>query len=290
MSIIKEIFVKFKHYPILPDFCYNKNIKQKGVFGYMSKGITTLADMRREKQYKNLMKMPDRDLCELVRAHFESHPTLPGEKVLKDEVNQRLNLLEASQMTYETEQTKTQNETTQAIRAAKYDPVSENGFEPATKTPFDKDPDIFTTIAEKENIAQKYAQTRIRETSFDGLVIPAELNCSSVTEISQNNSKIYVSKVDAELQRSEAGTIYVLAEQSNGTNKIIGTLPEKFVTNNPMNVDSCSAEIQIADYSNGKEKNLSTKIVVDTDLMSGDVIELDEDMLTGLDQETGLEQ
>ena len=50
----------------------------------MGKNSSILADMRREEQYETLKEMGNRDLCELIRAHFESHPTMPGEKALKD--------------------------------------------------------------------------------------------------------------------------------------------------------------------------------------------------------------
>ena len=49
----------------------------------MAKGLTILADIRREEHQKSLMEMPERDLCEMIRSHFESHPTLPGEKEKK---------------------------------------------------------------------------------------------------------------------------------------------------------------------------------------------------------------
>lgn len=57
-----------------------------------------------------------------------------------------------------------------------------------------------------------------------------------------------------------------------------------------MNISHCEAELQLTDFSNGNMKNLSARVVVDSDLMSGDVIDLDENLLSGLDQETGLTQ
>lgn len=261
----------------------------------MSKGLTLLTGIRREEHKKSLMAMSDRDLCEMVRSHFESHPVLPGEKVLKDEANQRLSLLEAAD--------DVRQKTTQAILAAKYDPeklneLMKDGFEPATKTPFDKDPSLFMSAFEKEEFAQKYAQTRIRETSlkegnyyldfrhFD----PTELKRNPIDELKQNNSTVYVERVNVELQNNGAGDVYVLAELSDGGHMTVGSLPESFLKNNPMNVDQCRAELQIADFSNGNMKNLSAKVVVDTDLMSGDVLDLDENMLETLDQEFGLQQ
>ena len=63
-----------------------------------------------------------------------------------------------------------------------------------------------------------------------------------------------------------------------------------FITNNPMNVEDCRAIVQIIDYSNGQMKNISASIIVDTDLMSGDAIDLNNDMLTGLNPSEQLAQ
>lgn len=71
---------------------------------------------------------------------------------------------------------------------------------------------------------------------------------------------------------------------------MIGRLPDKFLTNNPMNAEWCEAMLQMTDYSNGKMKNVSARVIVDTDLMSGDAISLNEEMLAGLDLDTGLER
>lgn len=243
----------------------------------MSIPITALADIRRNEHYNNLMQMDDQDMCEMIRAHFESHPALPGEKTIKDEVNQRLSIIE---------------DRSQALA---------DGFVPAANTPFDKESGsgIFETAEEKQELAQKYAKTRIRETSLkEGNYYldfrrydPSALKREPVQELpQQNGTTVYVEKVNVELQNNGAGEVYVLAEQSDGGHKTIGSLPDNFLKNNPMNVDSCAAELQIADFSNGNMKNISAKVVVDTDLMSGDVIDLDEDLLSGLEQSSGLEQ
>lgn len=227
----------------------------------MAKDITILADKHREEHYKSLIELSDRDLCETIRAHFESHPTLPGEKVIKDEVNQRL---------------------------AQLDNQSQ-------------DKDNLMTYDEKENLARKYAQTRIRETPLkEGLYYldpkthEDDLIQTTVGKIPQGNSTIYVNKVNVTLEKSSSGDVSVMAETwlPNGdeTHSLIGHLPDKFLINNPMIVDVCDAEMQLVDYSNGKGKNLSAKIVVNTDLMSGDVIDLNDDMLSGLNLETELSQ
>lgn len=235
-----------------------------------------LTNMRREEQIETMLTMPDRDMCEMIRAHFESHPTLPGEKALKDEVNQKLKSLEPD----------------------------ENGFTPTTDTPFNNEEteQKFWSEDEKKEIAGKFAETRIRETPlkegnhyldfrhYDPTALKREsvdeqpLNDNSFVPFSGKNS-IYVDKVNVELQKNDAGEVYVLAEQLDGTHRTIGSLPDSFLKNNPMNVDCCSAELEIADYSNGQMKNISTRIIVDTDLMSGDAIDLDDSLLSGLNQE-----
>lgn len=262
----------------------------------MSKGLSILANTRREEHYKSLMEMPDRDMCEMIRAHFESHPTLPGEKVLKDRVNYELSQIDCN----ERDNQKMIEEHTQKILSEKQ-ALPHEGFVPAANTPFDNDALNDTSIdpAVKEDLARGYAQTRIRETPlkegnqyldfrhFD----PTALKRERIDELpQQGQADIIIDRVNVELQNNGAGEVYVLAEQSDGSHRTIGSLPENFLKNNPMNVDSCKAELQVVDYSNGNMKNLSTKVVVDTDLMSGDVIDLDEDMFAGLDQETGLEQ
>ena len=205
------------------------------------------------------MGLSDRDLCEQIRAHFESHPTLPGEKVMKDEVNQRLALLD--------DQSHNKNS--------------------------------LMTSDEKEDLARKYAHTCIRETPLkEGLYYldpkthEDDLIQISVGEIHQENSIIYVNKVNVTSEKQPSGDVSVMAETwlPNGeeTHSLIGHLPDKFLTNNPMKVDICDAELQLVDYSNGKGKNISAKVVVNTDMMSGDVIALDEDMLPGLDYEADL--
>lgn len=57
-----------------------------------------------------------------------------------------------------------------------------------------------------------------------------------------------------------------------------------------MNVEDCRAIVQIIDYSNGQMKNISASIIVDTDLMSGDAIDLNNDMLAGLNPSEQLAQ
>lgn len=217
-----------------------------------AKPITLLADMRRDEIAVGIAEngLADRDVLEAVRAHFESHPTLPGEKSLKNTVN---GLLE-------------------------------------------QDGDIQMEQSQREEIIRQYADTRMRETKMESIgndFSPADLKAERIDQFGED-SVVSVHKVDVELQKLDAtGSdpfVYVLAERADGKHDTLGRLPDKFLTNNPMNVDSCKAELQIADYSNGKMKNVSMRVVADTDLMSGDVIDLDNDMLSGLNQEDSLAQ
>lgn len=244
---------------------------------------TVLTGLRRDEEAEKLDAMPDRDLAEMIRAHFDSHPALPGEKAFRDEINQKLKSLEPD----------------------------ENGFAPAGSSPFtDEDykpgdenkATLWEDPADKMQAANKFAKTLIRETPLkEGNAMldfhneaydPSKLKRNPVDEIPQNNGggTIYVDRVDVELSKEtdpealNPNAVYVTAQQSDGSRRLVGSLPDSFLANNPMNVDRCGAELEITDYSNGNMKNISTRVVVNTDLMSGDVIDLDEDMISGLEQ------
>lgn len=218
----------------------------------MSKKISPIAELRRQEQYDQLMELRDRDLCSMIKAHFESHPALPGEKIIKDTANQILAMKDDGQ--------------------------------------------DFLTEDEKKILTRKYADTRIRETKLKGehqyLLGPASFKLENGFTLlpDENSIPVMIHTVKTELQRTESGDINVMAEQTNGEYCFVGTLPSNFMVNNPMIVDHCTGELQIADYSNGKLKNISIRLIVDTDLMSNDVVDLNEDMLSGLDMIHGLEQ
>lgn len=254
--------------------------------------LRVLADMHRKEHVQSLKEMPDRDLCEMIRAHFASHPTLPGEKAMKDQANQLIALSDSMRV----EQEEARKEYTQALLAAKLDPEK---YAQLSQNPFIEEEKPLLSEKEKEDLAARFAQTRIRETSlkegnyyldfrhFD----PSELSRTNIAVVDQPyGAPVNVDRIDVELQKNDAGDVYVMAMQQDGGFRMVGTLPDKFLANNPMNVDSCKAELQIADYSNGKLKNLSARVVVDTDLMSDDVVDLDEDMLSGLDKGVNMEQ
>lgn len=223
---------------------YDRSVDEEDEFYYDDQKMESLADIRRREQAESLGQLDDRDIMEMARAHFDSHPTLPGEKNLKMMVN---------------------------------DELANDGA---------------LSNEQRGELIDKYVQTRIRETKMDSIgreFDPKDLNMESMSQ----NGTVSMNKVNVELQRQTAddnATVYVLAERADGRHMTIGKLPDKFLTNSPMNVESCKAELQVMDYSNGKFKNVSMRVVADTDLMSGDVLDLDDTMLAGLDQDSGLEQ
>lgn len=218
----------------------------------MAKKISVLTNMRRQEQYEQLKDLRDRDLCYMMRAHFESHPLLPGEKIIKDTVNQILAL--------------------------------------------DDDGQNFLTNTEKDIFIHKYVNTRIRETSLkegrshfqNPLIFNFKESFGLSTE--KSSAPVTVHIVDAELRSSESCNINVFAKLYDGGQCFVGTIPDNFIANNPMIVNQCPCELQIADYSNGKMKNISVRLVVDTDVMSNDAVELDDDMLRGITRDISLEQ
>ncbi len=59
----------------------------------MSKMLSALASARVDESYNNLRDMTDRELFESIQTHFASHPALPGEKALRDNVGKMLDQL-----------------------------------------------------------------------------------------------------------------------------------------------------------------------------------------------------
>lgn len=152
--------------------------------------------------------------------------------------------------------------------------------------------DGYLSDEERQDMIQRYAQTRIRETKMDSSYempfSPSELKIETVSQ----EGTMSMGKVNANLMKAPDGNVYIEAETTADYHITIGKLPDRFLTNNPMNVESCKAELQVADYSNRKMKNVSIRVVADTDLMSGDIIDLDEDMLKDIEteQSVGMEQ
>lgn len=190
---------------------------------------SALTEIRRKELIDNFAEVSNEQLCEQMKAHFESHPTLPGEKTIKERVN---------------------NISDESISAD-----------------------------ERKELLEAYAQTRIREVSIGNKYVDADiasgLKRSPVDEFQQKDGQtVYVDRVDVVMYNTPEG-VEVFAEETdtNRYSRHIGNLPENFVTNNPMNVDKCRAELQITDYSNGNMKNISLAIVADSDIMSHDVID-----------------
>lgn len=95
---------------------------------------------------------------------------------------------------------------------------------------------------------------------------------------------VQVSKIGVEMRKvNDEVRVYAKNIEFNKLQRV-GTLPQSFLANNPMNVNRCKADITVEDYSNGKKLNVSERLIVDSDLMSGDVIELSDDMLSALKQ------
>lgn len=225
---------------------------------------TSLAKMRQDECYQSLMEMHERDMLAAIKAHFESHPTRPGEKDLKDRVNIWMDNLD---------------------NAARMGAAPVHGQYP---------PLVWNYDGEREDMARQFANIRIREFSVNlSGIQPDDLNLTSVGEYQNawQNAVVHVYRVPAELYRDKFDDVNVSMERGDGKHEV-AIVPDKYKYNNPMNVERCKAEVEITDWSNGKMKPQSAvaKVVVDTDLMSGDVVELDDDMLKGLDQTTTLEQ
>lgn len=228
--------------------------------------MSVLTDMKRKELKASLFHdSSDQDDLELMRAHFESHPTMPGEKAFKKRVNEILNQEEVYHL----------------------------------------------TETEKDDLAEQYANTQIRETKFNGSVVDVlkqpkagqeegikrtykdpEDNKFKLTPLKtpgQEGMEAYT--LDVELRKAKDGVnIYAKRSPEAARFTKVGTVPDNFLTNNPMNVNRCSAQICVEDYSGGKLKNVSERLVVNSDIMSDDILELNDDILAALDKNAGLEQ
>lgn len=204
--------------------------------------------------------LSDRELLETVRTHFESHPKQYGGKELRDFANE---MLEKEDIHL------TDEKRGDAIRQCAYFRIQEAKFESTKRVQYSM-----------SSLHQgKIAMERID--SFDSTV------------------PVSVYKMNANLVNGDDGFVFVDVEAANGVDfrnsdtpygGTIGVLSHNFIANNPMNVEECQAIVQIIDYSNGQMKNISASIIVDTDLMSGDAIDLNNDMLAGLNPSEQLAQ
>lgn len=201
----------------------------------------------------SLMEMPNSDMFRLIQNHFNTHNTLPGNKNLKDTV---------------------------------WAAIQEFGNE------FPKDVDTY--LAEhsrgeqpytKDQLVGEFASARIQQTNITDIntytngVDPKIFDMEYIGENVNTEAPgaVSVYKMNGGLQKIESGAVCVIGTLKDGKQWVMGRLPDSFLTNNPMYVDSCGVDIQVADFSNGKMKNLSFDVVVDTDLMSGDVLDMEQD-------------
>lgn len=208
--------------------------------------MTKLGLRRRQEQYDALLELNDRDLCEMIRAHFASHPCISGEKALKDAAGQYLAM---------------------------------------------NDPNLSLSPEDREAYAHNFAATRIRETKLEY----ATMSSSAVHEAWANDAQIdpetpgnMTRILNVTLAAKPSGKVAVLLPGDQY--RELGELPESFVRNNPMNVQECSAEMEISDYSAGKGTTMGVHVVVDTDLMSGDVLDLNAEDLAELSEDYNLEK
>lgn len=153
------------------------------------------------------------------------------------------------------------------------------------------DSEDFLSSEERVMLQKEFAITRIRETKLDH----ASTSQSNLHTAWANNGQ-----VDPDTPRDMTRTVKVtLAAKPSGKVAVLlpgdqyrelGELPESFVRNNPMNVPECSAEMSITDYSAGKGTTINATVVVDTDLMSGDVLDLNAEDLADLSEDYNLEK
>lgn len=201
---------------------------------YPDNTLPNLRTARIKEQRKKLFGMSDRELCETVVSHFDSHPCT--NKDLK----------------------------TQASEV------------------FKAEGDTVLSTYQRDLMVQSFARMQIQEARIKGGYLecdPQLLECDTIAV--KNAAAVY--KIDASLQKGEDGSVSVMGKSTNGSEIKLGNLQDAFLHNNPMNVDRCNAEVELTDFSNGKMKNLKVRVVANSDEMSGDVIELNEDMLRGLD-------
>ena len=143
--------------------------------------------------------------------------------------------------------------------------------------------------SQRDTMVFQFARMQIQESRIKSPEFAYNPQYLDLQLMSQKNDT-FVYKIDAALQKNDDGSVSVMGAYANGGEVNMGDLPDKFLRNNPMNVDRCSAEVQFTDFSNGKMKNVSVRVVMNSDEMSGDIVNLDNDMLSGLEQNDDLHQ
>lgn len=190
---------------------------------YPDNKLPELRTARIKEQREKLFGMSDRELCEAVVSHFDSHPA--QEEDLKTQVSE-------------------------ALKA--------NG-------------DTFLSTYQRDLMVQNFAYMQIQEATIKGGCLECDPQLlERDTIVAKNTATVY--KIDASLQKCEDGSVSVMGKQTDGSEVKLGSLQDKFLYNNPMNVDRCGAEVELTDFSNGKMKNLKVRVVANSDEMSGDII------------------
>lgn len=200
---------------------------------YPDNTLPNLRTARIKEQREKLFGMSDRELCETVVSHFDSHPCI--DKDLKTQASEAL---------------KTEGDT------------------------------VLSTY-QRDLMVQSFARMQIQEATIKGGRLECDPQLLELDTIAAKNAAT-VYKTDALLQKGEDGSVSVMGKSTDGGEIKLGSLKDAFLHNNPMNVDRCNAEVEITDFSNGKMKNLKVRVVANSDEMSGDIIDLNEDMLRGL--------
>lgn len=237
---------------------------------------TALTSARMDEAYNRFWNMTDREVLESVRAHFEHHPALPGEKALRETAGTMLDDLNTRQ--------------------------HEDGSAYTMYDGWSKWADAGIT---RQSLCRDYSVTRIRETSVESnfnlqrlnvdhfvhspvkeLDIPGSDVESYVKQQSHFNNNVYVGRIEAMLTKA-GDEVYVSGQDKDGSYYRIGSLPEKFLKNNPMLNDTCRAEIEFADFSFGESKNISLRVVVDTDLMAGTGHDLRQEKIVAAQPQEG---
>lgn len=143
------------------------------------------------------------------------------------------------------------------------------------------------TEYQRDTMIFQFSRMQIQETTVKASEYDPKLLSLDVMG-EKNDSTAY--RTDASLIREDDGSVSVMTKCKDGNVVSIGQLKDKFLHNNPMNVDWCNAEVQLTDFSNGKMKNVSVRVVMNSDEMSGDIVNLDNDMLSGIEQNDDLQQ
>lgn len=147
--------------------------------------------------------------------------------------------------------------------------------------------EVSLSVYQRDTMVYRFSFMQVQETRIKSDKLdydPHQLDKKMICQ--KNDTAVY--KLDAMLQKNKDGSVSVKGKYTDGSEVSLGRLKDNFLRNNPMNVDKCKAEIELSDFSNGKMKNLKFRVVVNSDVMSGDIVDLDDDMLAGLEQNGSL--